>query len=446
MSAGPPSLRIESRAVAFSRGERFRRASRRLGPLLFVLAAAAGAVTEATHHYVATGNVLLGTFALSLVGGLVYTFSGAWRGRAAPGSIEVAEGRITIRCGASLRHLGVAELEHGWSAPPDGVGLRMADGSEFRAECTPAEAEALLDLVGLGPAQCVARAPIASAASWQRGGVPLATLALLVCSMLAALSTLACLVGSFMGIASPRLLLSGRSLLIFGAWALLSLIFNALSIVLGRYLRPRELVIGTDGVALGKRFYAHRDIASVVPFGWGVHLVLHDGSVVPLPVRGRGRAALPTGAAERVTEHAIDHEIREAILARIADARSVRTGSPTSRPIEALERRASPLAAWRERLRNLLEREPTYRAPAVHGGELRRLVADPAATPEQRIAATVALSASAAPSDRRKLRIAVGTCADADLRAALEHAAAGEIDERRLARVLVVRRLRCGQA
>jgi hypothetical protein len=51
------------------------------------------------------------------------------------------------------------------------------------------------------------------------------------------------------------------------------------------------------------------------------------------------------------------------------------------------------------------------------------------------VAAAVALSSSADADDRRQVRVAVEACADVDLRAALEEAEEGEIDERRLARL-----------
>lgn len=62
------------------------------------------------------------------------------------------------------------------------------------------------------------------------------------------------------------------------------------------------------------------------------------------------------------------------------------------------------------------------------------MVVDPHVPAEQRIAAALALSASEAPEDRREARIAAESCADAELRAALEAAAEGKLDERRLKR------------
>jgi hypothetical protein len=51
------------------------------------------------------------------------------------------------------------------------------------------------------------------------------------------------------------------------------------------------------------------------------------------------------------------------------------------------------------------------------------------------VAAAIALSSKGDPEARRRVRVAVEACADQDLRAALEHAAEGEIEEAELGRV-----------
>jgi hypothetical protein len=205
-----------------------------------------------------------------------------------------------------------------------------------------------------------------------------------------------------------------------------------------RLLGRREVVIGTDGIVipgfLRRRFIPHSTVAGIERDGFGIVLRLRDGGSVRLPVRAARRAPLPLdppapGASSE------DAELREVLYRRIHDAMSVRAGPVASRALDELERKGMPLATWRARLRGLLAKEGSYRAPEVGGADLRAIVADPAAPAERRVAAAVALSTSDDVEDRRQVRIAVDACADADLRAALEEAAEGEIDERRLGRL-----------
>lgn len=439
MPAPGSPLRIESPAITLAYGEHVRRALRRLGPLFFVLAAAIAAFTEAFIDYRAVRFVVFATMALAVLGGLFYLFSGALRGRTLPGSIELAEGRITLRRGASVQHLVLTDLEQGWIAPLHGVGLRAVDGTELRVECSRTEAVAILDHAGLGPGQRVVRIPLVSAASARRGAQVLATIALMVCGLFFIARTFEALV---ILVLAATLWLTDHPegppeswmFVRIGVELLTGMISGALSAVLLRYLRSRELVIGTDGLAFGGRFVRHRDIVSVRTFGHGVRLGLRDGSILLLPVRGQIRPPLPLDPPDPGSADAAGHELREALLTRIVDARSVPAAAPESQALQALERGALLLSAWRERLRSLLSREGTYRAATVDGSTLRRVVVDPHVPAEQRIAAALALSASEAPEDRREARIAAESCADAELRAALEAAAEGKLDERWLKR------------
>jgi hypothetical protein len=63
------------------------------------------------------------------------------------------------------------------------------------------------------------------------------------------------------------------------------------------------------------------------------------------------------------------------------------------------------------------------------------VVADVRAFPERRIAAAVALSATDDDAHRRRIRAAAHACADDELRAVIELAAEGEIDEAALDRM-----------
>jgi hypothetical protein len=270
---------------------------------------------------------------------------------------------------------------------------------------------------------------------------PVATLALVACLLWAGILLFYLLTNLLFVLVRGRVdLLSTGDLVSFAVRGALGAGFVSLSAMLMRYLRRRELLIGTDGIALGKRFIAHRDIAAVTRTGWGQELTLHDGTTVALPVRRRRKPALDDAPPAPGSGDALDHELREALGARLAAARAGSASSLESRTLEALERRGLPFDAWRARLRGLLEREPTYRTTTVDTAALRRIVADAAAPIEPRVAAALVLSDSTAAEDRRGLRVAIEASADTELRALLEAAAAGEIEEERMLRALAARR------
>jgi hypothetical protein len=430
----PPPLRIESHAVAFAHGERARRSIRRFALPFFLLGALTVVVTDRLYAYAAMGYAFAFTLGALTLAGLFHAFSGALRGRAVAGSVEVEGGRLLVRRGQARHEIPLTALEQGFLTPPEGAALRLADGREIHVACDREAAEALLDHAGLGPAQCVARLHLASAASKRLA--PLASAALSLCTLAAFLAGLALTMA--LGALALKLARweapTARYLLpflVFGP-SLLATWWGAAR--LERYLGRREAVIGTDGVAFAGRFHRHREIAAVSAYDRGVRLTMTDGGTIDLPVRGPNQAPLPDGPPAPGND-ALDLELRASLLERLTAARAVREAALPSLALDALERGAQPFAAWIMRLRGLLAREPAYRAASVDEAGLRDLVADARVAPTQRIAAAVALSSSEVPEDRAHLRAAAQACADAELRAALEEAAAGEIDERRLARL-----------
>ena len=93
---------------------------------------------------------------------------------------------------------------------------------------------------------------------------------------------------------------------------------------------------------------------------------------------------------------------------------------------EQLDQGKRPLGDWLAALRSLTQAD--YRQSAVRVEELEKIVDNPGLAPKQRIAAAVALSHD--DDGRQRARIAARASADSHLRAALEAAAEGEIDER----------------
>src|SRR5262249_49166856 len=108
-----------------------------------------------------------------------------------------------------------------------------------------------------------------------------------------------------------------------------------------RYLRRREITVGTDGIAwTGRargRFGAHEAIASVERDAWGVLLRLAGGGTAHLPLRPRRRAPLPTADAP-TGDAGVDAHLREraTLIQRIEEARAA--GGTSARALALLDR------------------------------------------------------------------------------------------------------------
>jgi hypothetical protein len=176
-------------------------------------------------------------------------------------------------------------------------------------------------------------------------------------------------------------------------------------------LRRRRLEVGIDGVRIDgiwrRRFVGHHEISAVHDEG-AVRLRRHHGRSVHIPVaKGPQRVAAAIEAA---------HEARE----RLAVAE-----------LEGLERGARDAATWRRDMEALRE-ERGYRKKALRIEQLEELLNDPTAPPDRRVGAALAIRGDDA--QRKRIEQAAAASADADLRAALEAAAEGEVAEVELAR------------
>lgn len=166
---------------------------------------------------------------------------------------------------------------------------------------------------------------------------------------------------------------------------------------------------------------------------------------VPLPNSGGPLPNLDTIAAElpatlpvatpRATLFRKDVARREALVASLEQARAhARQGVKTNLKWEQLDQRAETLEAWKERLRRILVSSAADGALAPRDAdtadaELLEVIEDSMALPERRIAAAVALSTSSDERARKRVRVAIDSCADDDMRGALEAAAEGEMEE-----------------
>jgi hypothetical protein len=206
---------------------------------------------------------------------------------------------------------------------------------------------------------------------------------------------------------------------IAGAWstALVTGLVSCLWLAVGWMGSATQTVtVGSDGVRIDRpwrsRFVPLDRIAGVVVRGDGVRVTTSDGEEI--------RLGADNGAE-------IAQRIRAAI-ARHEGAEPVVLGEEQARVLARGERST---AAWREELARMVDGQ-SYRKESVRIADLEQLLGDGRASPEERVAAALALPRD--PTTRLRVEAAAAACADEDTRAALEAAAENEIAEGALAR------------
>jgi hypothetical protein len=413
-------VRIASDAIAVVPDEIVRRVARRvaLGALAAALVVPILEAFGISPFPFPLFETTFGCLAASAIAGLAMLAPGGLGGRPRSGTVDLGGDCIEVQR-RDVKRYRLADLEQGGFREPDSMVLRLRSGLELRVRAARKDAEAFLDHAGVSTRQRVLRVPVASASSERPGGEPLAFLGMVLVGLLAFVSTIvgaALLADVFRGHfhrADVPYLVVCVFISALGALAL-----RALAAFLGR----REVVVGADGVAIearGRRtFVSYTAMARVTRAGRGVILELRDGSRVELPLK-----------AQDVLER------RELLLSRIADAiASIAPRCSTAR-LDLLDQGARPVEVWRAALRALIDRPESYRGVHLTLDQLLEVVADVRASPERRVAASVALSATDDEGHRSRIRALAQACADDDLRAAMEHAAEGEIDEAALARI-----------
>lgn len=215
-------------------------------------------------------------------------------------------------------------------------------------------------------------------------------------------------------------------------WAAL---FAVLLYFLAKVLLPRTGKVGVDGVTVtgfrSRKFHPFAGVSRVWADERGVWMQRASGLPTLLATMARMNALPSVGNAPLSADTMILLErVKEAVAANDA------TGASAAR-FSALDRNGRPVEEWQRSLRALLEREASgygYRQTYLDRDELARLVESAGAAPERRIAAAIALSSVKDDALQIRLRFATNACASEELRAALEQAAEGEIDEARLER------------
>jgi hypothetical protein len=357
----------------------------------------------------------------SAIAGVAMLASGRVGGRPRSGTIDLGADCIEVRCG-DVKRYRLADLEQGAFCEPNNVVLRLRSGLELCVRLARVDADSLLYHAGLSARQRVLRVPVASAASQRRGGQALAVLGMVLVGPLAFLSTI---IGAALLADLPRGHLHFPDVPYLVVCVLVAALGALALRALAAFLGRREVVVGADGIAIEARsrrkFVSYEAMARVTGADRGVILELRDGSSVELPLQ--------------VTESLDALARRELLLSRIADAMASIAAGSTTAHLDLLDQGARPVEVWRAALRALVDRPGSYRGGHLTSDQLLAVVADVRASPERRVAASVALSATDDEEHRSRIRAAAQACADDELRAAMEHAAEGEIDEAALARI-----------
>jgi hypothetical protein len=214
-----------------------------------------------------------------------------------------------------------------------------------------------------------------------------------------------------------------------------------------------SVVVGRDGLAIreneAERFVAFGAIAEVEEIEGGVGLSLRSGDQLRLVLRPR-RALDPAGTLPLTL--VLADKRRAEMLARVgAELRQSPVEPPRAGTL--LERKGRSVSAWREGLRTLLSEAGDYRKAMLSREQAAQVLEDGHANGELRIGAALALTLPLTPAkegansegprvprvDRQtaeRLRIAVETCVDQEVRIALRQAIYGELDEETLERAM----------
>lgn len=177
------------------------------------------------------------------------------------------------------------------------------------------------------------------------------------------------------------------------------------TVLVVRKLGAPHLIVGRDGLrtkgVLRPRFIPYSQIERVSVRDYHLTVHLTSGKRLQLPTVGQSQGQLA------------------ALLRHIERARAG-LGSMGS-GLYPLERAGRDLTTWRSDLQRLAETTTGYRQQTLDAESLHHELADPNAPADRRLGAALALRVVAPePEQRERIRLIADTCADEDMRRALE--------------------------
>lgn len=189
--------------------------------------------------------------------------------------------------------------------------------------------------------------------------------------------------------------------------------------------RPIELRVGTDGLTLRgafkTRFVPFAELSGLGENGGDPMLYYRDGHTeVVWNSAVSKRPDLLAALQHRVNGALAANAEHEGLMARAA----------------AFERRGRPLAQWRDEVVRLVDPTKGYRDVGLSRREAEALLDDARSPIEHRLAAAMALRSLDAVEAPTRIRVAAEGCASPEMRAALERAGDGTLDEATVARAV----------
>ncbi len=198
-----------------------------------------------------------------------------------------------------------------------------------------------------------------------------------------------------------------------------------------------RVTVGGDGVALQRngceRFIPWSLVTDVDWDEFGVLLRLNDGEEVQLPLLSHAMVRdVRDGSVARAVR------LRDSLYDRLrAELEAWRFHGSSDDGVEALlDRRGRSLEAWRDAVRPLLAAASGYRAARLDPGVAARVIEDPTAPLERRVAAVWALRDHDRTRACTRVRVALDAAACEPVREALDLAARDDLDEIALDRAL----------
>ena len=317
------------------------------------------------------------------------------------GTARVEEGTLVLSTDEAVHRLALSTIVAArLSDQGDRVTIECDDGSI--ADLRSRNAIRLLSAIGWSPRARSVELPIAQAPSRIGAGCVVGAACFFTFAAALCLAEI---------VATPQPMLEDGGGFVFVFFAIPTPLLLLWAFLKLRRFSPGRVVIGRDGLRVGKKFYSLDDIARVQAKYPDLVLTLKDQREVVLRYGDRS----------------------DGLARRIRDVLSIRW---RPQPFEqmTLERGDDSVATWKRRLFEMHSPDD-YRATAGRVEELVDVLEDLDASPERRIGAALAIAGSRDEQAQAKVRIAADATADLDTRAALLEAAEGEVDEARLERL-----------
>lgn len=330
-----------------------------------------------------------------------------WAGRVLDGPMSVDEHGVTIGEGARAMRFERGDIAEMMAIPgdPPRVQFTLLGGTVLDAAVdSMEEADALLDRAGLDAGRRALRFPARAMLKQALGGLGGVAL------------------GSYIGFYLGLLLFATRIPFAMYLAGPLALIFGAMGAV---STRPIELRVGTDGITLRgafkTRFVPFAELSGVGENGGDPMLYYRDGHTeVIWNSAVSKRPELLAALQHRVNGALAANAEHEGLMARAV----------------ILERRGRPVAEWQAEVERVVDPAKGYRDVGLSRREAEALLDDVRSPIEHRIAAAMALRSLDGEEGPTRIRVAAEGCASPEMRAALERAGDGTLDEATIERAV----------